>query len=561
MKSLASPPCLRLTPTTRHQLPSRQSYSACYPHGVSSVIKSNNSLSFSSSASGFASPLAVEKELRLQTSAVRHVTGSLIRGEGLRFAIVVARFNEVVTKLLLEGAIETFKKYSVREEDIEVIWVPGSFEIGVVAQNLGKSGKFNAVLCIGAVIRGDTTHYDAVANSAASGVLSAGINSGVPCIFGVLTCEDMDQALNRSGGKAGNKGAETALTAVSIITIINPLLSEQDVEVSDNVINHLSSSMSTSENKVEIVDRGHKEEEEKEEGKGGFLDKVKDFIHDIGEKIEGTIGFGKPTADVSAIHIPKINLERADIVVDVLVKNPNPVPIPLIDIDYLVESDGRKLVSGLIPDAGTIKAHGEETVKIPLTLIYDDIKSTYNDINPGMIIPYRIKVDLIVDVPVLGRLTLPLEKRGEIPIPKKPNVDVEKIKFQKFGMEETVAILHVRLENMNDFDLGLNDLDCEVWLCDVSIGKAEISDSIKLDKNGSGLVNVPMTFRPKDFGSALWDMIRGKGTGYTIKGNVDVDTPFGAMKLPIIKEGGETRLKKEDDDDDDEVGVCSSFYL
>ncbi|KAF8087851.1 hypothetical protein N665_0565s0036 [Sinapis alba] len=223
MKSLASPPCLHLTPTTRHHHPSRQSSSsACYPpQAVSSVIKSN-SLSFSSSASGFASPLSVEKELRssfVQTAAVRHVTGSLIRGDGLRFAIVVARFNEVVTKLLLEGAIETFKKYSVREEDIEVIWVPGSFEIGVVAQKLGKSGKFHAVLCIGAVIRGDTTHYDAVANSAASGVLSAGINSGVPCIFGVLTCEDMDQALNRSGGKAGNKGAETALTALEMASL------------------------------------------------------------------------------------------------------------------------------------------------------------------------------------------------------------------------------------------------------------------------------------------------------------------------------------------------------
>ncbi|CAH8383737.1 unnamed protein product [Eruca vesicaria subsp. sativa] len=327
-----------------------------------------------------------------------------------------------------------------------------------------------------------------------------------------------------------------------------------------------STGMSTSENKVEIVDRGNKEEnkveivdrgnkeEEKqeEEGQGGFLGKVKGFIHNIGEKIDGTIGFGKPTADVSAIHIPKINLERADIVVDVLVKNPNPVPIPLIDINYLIDSDGRKLVSGLIPDAGTIKAHGEETVKIPLTLIYDDINSTYNDINPGMIIPYRIKVDLIVDVPVLGRLTLPLEKRGEIPIPKKPDVDIEKIQFQKFSLEETVAILHVRLENLNDFDLGVNDLDCEVWLSDVSIGRAEISDSVKLDKNGSGLINVPITFRPKEFGSALWDMIRGKGTGYTIKGNVDVDTPFGGMKLPIIKEGGETRLKKEGDDDDDE---------
>ncbi|KAG7574828.1 Lumazine/riboflavin synthase superfamily [Arabidopsis suecica] len=221
MKSLASPPCLRLIPTAHRQLNSRQSSSACYIHGGSSVNKSNN-LSFSSSTSGFASPLAVEKELRssfVQTAAVRHVTGSLIRGEGLRFAIVVARFNEVVTKLLLEGAIETFKKYSVREEDIEVIWVPGSFEIGVVAQNLGKSGKFHAVLCIGAVIRGDTTHYDAVANSAASGVLSASINSGVPCIFGVLTCEDMDQALNRSGGKAGNKGSETALTALEMASL------------------------------------------------------------------------------------------------------------------------------------------------------------------------------------------------------------------------------------------------------------------------------------------------------------------------------------------------------
>ncbi|CAN7116056.1 unnamed protein product [Brassica rapa subsp. narinosa] len=217
MKSLASPPCLRLTPTTRRHLHPRQPSSACFTHGG---IKSN-SLSFSSSASGFASTLSVEKELRSSfvTEAVRHVTGSLMRGEGLRFAIVVARFNEVVTKLLLEGAIETFKKYSVREEDIQVIWVPGSFEIGVVAQRLGKSGNFHAVLCIGAVIRGDTTHYDAVANSAASGVLSAGINSGVPCIFGVLTCEDMDQALNRSGGKAGNKGAETALTALEMASL------------------------------------------------------------------------------------------------------------------------------------------------------------------------------------------------------------------------------------------------------------------------------------------------------------------------------------------------------
>ncbi|XP_054811100.1 6,7-dimethyl-8-ribityllumazine synthase, chloroplastic-like [Prosopis cineraria] len=155
----------------------------------------------------------------LQTAAVRHLTGSVTKTQGLRFAVVVARFNEIVTKHLLEGALNTFKNYSVEDEDIDVVWVPGSFEIGVVAERLGKSHKYNAIVCIGAVIRGDTTHYDAVANSAASGVLSAGLNSGVPCIFGVLTCDDMDQALNRAGGKSGNKGAEAALTAIEMASL------------------------------------------------------------------------------------------------------------------------------------------------------------------------------------------------------------------------------------------------------------------------------------------------------------------------------------------------------
>ncbi|XP_028548864.1 uncharacterized protein LOC110098281 isoform X1 [Dendrobium catenatum] len=302
----------------------------------------------------------------------------------------------------------------------------------------------------------------------------------------------------------------------------------------------------------EVKEKKHKDEEKNEE-KGGFLDKVKDFIQDIGEKIEEAIGFGKPTADVKGVHIPSINLHKAEIVFDVLVSNPNPIPIPLIDINYLIESDGRKLVSGLIPDAGTIHAHGSETVKIPVVLIYDDIKNTYDDIKPGSIIPYRVKVDLIVDVPIIGRLTIPLEKKGEIPVPYKPDVDVEKIHFEKFSFEETIATLHLKLENKNDFDLALNKLDYEIWLSEMSIGSAELNDSTKFEKNGISKMQIPIAFRPKDFGSALWDMIRGRGTGYSIKGNIDVDTPFGAMKLPITKEGGTTRLKKGEDDDGEDL--------
>ncbi|KAL4631765.1 hypothetical protein ACB092_04G002000 [Castanea dentata] len=211
----------------------------------------------------------------------------------------------------------------------------------------------------------------------------------------------------------------------------------------------------------DVKDKEHKEDD-KEEGKGGFLKKVKDFIHDIGEKIEGAIGFGKPTADVTGLHIPSINLEKAEFVIEILIKNPNPVPIPLIDTNHLIESDGRKLISGLIPDAGTIQAH------------------------------------------------------------------------------ETVAVLHLKLETKNDFDLGLNDLDYEVWLCDESIGSVDLQKSANLVKIGITYIDIPITFRPKDFSSALWDMIRGKGTGYSMKGNINVDTPFGSMKLPITKEVGTT---------------------
>ncbi|KAJ8639295.1 hypothetical protein MRB53_015989 [Persea americana] len=141
-----------------------------------------STISFSSSIRSSPTNAFCKRNKRLSSlvafAGVRHLTGSLTRTEGLRFAVVVARFNEVVTKLLLEGALDSFKKHSVREEDIDVVWVPGSFEIPVVAERLGKYGNYHAVLCIGAVIRGDTTHYDAVVNSAASGVLSAGLKSG-----------------------------------------------------------------------------------------------------------------------------------------------------------------------------------------------------------------------------------------------------------------------------------------------------------------------------------------------------------------------------------------------
>lgn len=211
------------------RLPLTDNYHSHPRHGGSSILRLQlsqipKSLSLSSSSSSIGGAIErkdhhPQRSSFARTAAVRHLVGSVTTTQGLRFAVVVARFNEIITKQLLEGALATFKNYSIKEEDIDVVWVPGSFEIGVAAQRLGSLGRYHAILCIGAVIRGDTTHYDAVANSAASGVLSAGLKSGVPCIFGVLTCDNMEQALNRAGGKSGNKGAETALTAIEMASL------------------------------------------------------------------------------------------------------------------------------------------------------------------------------------------------------------------------------------------------------------------------------------------------------------------------------------------------------
>jgi 6,7-dimethyl-8-ribityllumazine synthase len=143
-----------------------------------------------------------------------------MNGQGLQVGVIVARFNEIITRKLLDSAVETLVRYGVKDEDITVGWVPGSFELPVVAKALAKTGRYHAVICLGAVIRGETSHYDMVAGQAASGISSVALETGVPTIFGVLTTENMEQALNRAGGKAGNMGTNTAITAIETARVI-----------------------------------------------------------------------------------------------------------------------------------------------------------------------------------------------------------------------------------------------------------------------------------------------------------------------------------------------------
>ncbi len=142
---------------------------------------------------------------------------------GLKFAIVVARFNSFITERLLDGAIDGLVRHGAKEEEIDVVRVPGSWELPLAVSEVAKSGKYNAILCLGAVIRGDTPHFDYVAGEATKGVSQVSMQTGVPIAFGVLTTNTVEQAVDRAGAKQGNKGFDAAMTAIEMANVLKRL--------------------------------------------------------------------------------------------------------------------------------------------------------------------------------------------------------------------------------------------------------------------------------------------------------------------------------------------------
>ena len=150
------------------------------------------------------------------------IEGKLL-AEGHKIAIVAGRFNEIITNKLLGGAIDAFKRHGGDENNIDLAWVPGSFEIPLVAKKMAESKKYDAVICLGAVIRGATAHFEMVANETTKGIAAASLQTGVPVIFGVLTTDNIEQAVERAGSKAGNKGFEAVTTAIEMINLMKQI--------------------------------------------------------------------------------------------------------------------------------------------------------------------------------------------------------------------------------------------------------------------------------------------------------------------------------------------------
>jgi 6,7-dimethyl-8-ribityllumazine synthase len=150
---------------------------------------------------------------------MRTYEGSMVSGK-VKVGIVAARFNEFIVSKLVSGAVDGLSRHGVENDDIEIAWVPGAFEIPLIAKKMAKSGKYDAVICLGAVIRGATSHYDYVCNEVSKGIASVSLESEVPVMFGVVTTENIEQAIERAGTKAGNKGYDCALGAIEMINLI-----------------------------------------------------------------------------------------------------------------------------------------------------------------------------------------------------------------------------------------------------------------------------------------------------------------------------------------------------
>nr|WP_285825458.1 6,7-dimethyl-8-ribityllumazine synthase [Schaedlerella arabinosiphila] len=154
---------------------------------------------------------------------IQVLEGKLVAPEGMKVGIVASRFNEIIVNKLLGGALDGLVRHGVEEENITAAWVPGAFEIPVAASKMAQSGKYDAVICVGAVIRGDTSHYDYVCNEVSKGVAQVGLATGIPVLFGVVTTENIEQAIARAGSKAGNKGYDCALSAVEMVNLMRQM--------------------------------------------------------------------------------------------------------------------------------------------------------------------------------------------------------------------------------------------------------------------------------------------------------------------------------------------------
>ncbi|HKQ24306.1 MAG TPA: LEA type 2 family protein [Burkholderiales bacterium] len=251
----------------------------------------------------------------------------------------------------------------------------------------------------------------------------------------------------------------------------------------------------------------------------------------------------KPTARIIGTELKNLSLQKIDLVFNVEIANPYAVDLPLLDLAYAVGSGGTSLVQGNIKPSGAVPARGTSVIQLPARITFASLIRTLKDVRPGSVVPYKADMTLGVDVPVAGRLTLPLSKSGELPVPAAPEVELYSFEIAKLGMDETKATAKLQVKNTNSFALNLSKISIELALGAHKVANTSLAKSAKIAPGQSVAVDVPLSFSPRSFGLAVMNLLRGNKAAYNLIGSLEAGTPYGPLLFPFNRNGN-TSIEK-----------------
>lgn len=251
----------------------------------------------------------------------------------------------------------------------------------------------------------------------------------------------------------------------------------------------------------------------------------------------------KPTASITNVRPRDLSLTSAMLDFDVEVANPYSVPLPLADLDYRLATGGKPFLTGQAPISGAVPAGGKKVVTVPVRVSFADLLAAVTSITPGSVVPYDAGLGLSVNAPALGPLRLDLGKKGEVPVPAVPEVSLDHVAWDQVTLDKAGGTLHVKIKNTNQFPIDLSRLQYDLALAGTRVGGTTVEKMAKFEPGAENVIELPVSISPKNLGVGLLNMLLGKGSGYSLGGNLDLDTPFGPIRVPYQK-GGQTTFTK-----------------
>ena len=248
-------------------------------------------------------------------------------------------------------------------------------------------------------------------------------------------------------------------------------------------------------------------------------------------------GAPKPTAHVIGVSIRGLSLENVVLLFDVEVENPYATSLPLTDLGYALSSGGNKFLQGTLTPTGSIPARGKQVIQLPATVPFSSLFTALKGVKPGAIVPYTADFRIGVDVPVLGRIDVPLSKSGELPVPAVPQVELSSLAMGKLGLDQIKASAKLQVKNTNQFPLDLTRLGISFALGGQEVGGSKLANPVTLPAGQATTLEIPLSFSPRAVGIGLVNLLKGNQIAYKVSGSMDANTRFGPLSLPFSHVG------------------------